>query len=142
MAEYIGLSGTAAPNTPIVLTTSIACPKGYVIHRDDSGILTLRGITNGCQKFARYLVLYFGNIAIPDGGTLDTTRVGLTISGEPVQSTISMAPTPTAAEEFAAVSSGRFITVPAGCCYNVALENLSSQDILYSNFNVIVTRVA
>lgn len=143
MAEYISQGiQTIEPNSPIILTTSIACPKGYVIHREGSGILTLRGITQGCNQFARYLVLYFGNIAVPDGGTLDPMEVGIDISGEPVTSTISMVPAPAAAEEYNNVSSGRYITVPKGCCYNISIDNLSDQAILMQNFNVIVTRTA
>ena len=40
------------PNQPVTLNTSIGCNKGYVYHRNGSGIVTLRGCTNNC--FARY----------------------------------------------------------------------------------------
>ena len=34
------------PNQPVILNTSIGCNKGYVYHRNESGIVTLRGIVN------------------------------------------------------------------------------------------------
>lgn len=64
---------------------SIRCPNGYVIHRNGSGILTLRGITNGCSCFARYQVTFNGNIAIPTGGT-----VAAIATADPVTKTIRM----------------------------------------------------
>lgn len=50
--------------------------------------------------------------------------------------------TPTATEAYFSVSSARYVTVPKGCCYNIAIENNSDQAILVDNLNVIVTRVA
>ena len=61
---------TVQPNQPVLLNTTIGCPKGYVLHREGSGIVTLRGIVNCPQScFARYQVTFNGNIAIPTGGT-------------------------------------------------------------------------
>ena len=71
------------PNQPVTLNTTIGCNKGYVFHRNGSGIVTLRGITNNC--FARYQVTFNGNIAIPNGGTAPAPiSVALAIDGEPI----------------------------------------------------------
>lgn len=56
MAEYFQ---TASPQNVaygqnLLLADSIPCNRGYVVHRNGSGILTLRGITSGCACFARY----------------------------------------------------------------------------------------
>lgn len=143
MAEYVELNGpqNVAANGNVVLLDSIACPKGYVIHRNDSGILTLRGITNGCNRFARYLVEYHGNIAIPTGGTPGEISLAMAIGGEIVPSTLARV-TPAAVGDYFSVSSARYITVPSGCCYNLAIENSSDQSVLVDNLNVIVTRTA
>ena len=63
MAEYVEQGIGVGPQTVnagsnVVLTDSIPCNKGLVIHRGDSGILTLRGIVSNCSGFARYLVEY------------------------------------------------------------------------------------
>ena len=50
----------------IFAETAIPCRKGYVIHREGSGVITLRGIVN-CPnaKYAMYEVSFGANIAIP-----------------------------------------------------------------------------
>ena len=70
MAEYAyNPIQLVEPNQNVILDTVIPCGKGYVYHRNQSGIVTLRGIVknpNAC--FARYQVEFNGNIAIPSGG--------------------------------------------------------------------------
>ena len=73
------------PNQQVLLNTTIGCSKGYVLHREGSGIVTLRGIVNNPQScFARYQVTFNGNIAIPNGGTVSPISVSIAIDGEPV----------------------------------------------------------
>lgn len=144
MAEFISIgSQNLNPGSPVALIDSIPCPKGYVIHRNGSGILTLRGIVNNrCGKFARYLVEYSGNIAIPTGETVGEVSVGLAVTGEIEQGTVAKV-TPAAVEQFFNVSAARYITVPMGCCVNIALENASDIPIIADEqFNIVVTRTA
>ena len=143
MAEYIYIpEQTIEVNQNAILEDSIPCPKGYVVHRNGSGILTLRGIVNSpCAKFARYLVTMNGNIAVPTGGTVGEISVALALQGEPLQSSRAIV-TPAAVEEYFNVTSTAFITVPSGCCYTVALENTSEDAILAQNLNITVSRVA
>ena len=138
------------PNQPLIFNSSIGCTKGYVIHRPESGILTLRGIVNNpCANFARYQVTFNGNIAVPEGGTAGEIQVGITISGEGVPTSLAKS-TPTAANAYNNVTSTAIIDVPKGCCFNVSVENLTSiiapatvaQAINVQNANLVVTRIA
>ena len=143
MAEYIYVdtqSVNAGQN--VVLNDSIPCNKGYVIHRNVSGILTLRGIVNNpCALFARYRVSFNANVAVPTGGTVDPISVALAINGEPIRSSLSIS-TPAAVEEFNNVTATAFITVPSGCCLTIAVENTSGEAISVSNSNLVVERTA
>ena len=149
---------TVQPNQPVVLNTSIGCNRGYVLHRNESGIVTLRGIVNNsCGCFARYRVTFNGNIAVPDGGTGGPIAVALAIDGEPILTSRAIV-TPAAAatdppttENFFNVTSTAIITVPKGCCFNLSVENVSESAtpattpapaILVQNANLTVTRIA
>ena len=101
MAEYVyPLDQTVTAGQNVLLQDSIPCNKGYVIHRNGSGILTLRGIVNNpCARFARYFVEFNGNIALPEGGTPGEISLALAIDGEPLQTSKARV-TPTVAEAF------------------------------------------
>lgn len=138
------------PNQNVLLNTTIPCNKGYVIHREGAGIVTLRGIVNNpCACFARYQVTFNGNIAVPTGGTVGPISVSLAIDGEPVQTSRAIV-TPAAVEEYNNVTSTAIITVPRGCCYTVAVENTSAPaaaggvapEINVQNANLTVSRIA
>lgn len=147
------------PNQPVVLNTSIGCPHGYVLHRNESGIVTLRGVVNNpCGNFARYQVTFNGNIAIPDGGTAPAPiSIALAIDGEPILTSRAIvtpaatATEPPTQENFFNVTSTAIITVPKCCCFNVSVENTSESAtpattpapaILVQNANLTVTRIA
>ena len=137
------------PNQAVLLNDSIPCNKGYVFHRNESGIVTLRGIVNNaCSCFARYQVTFNGNIAIPEGGTVSPISVALSISGEPILTSKAIF-TPAAAEDYGNVTSTAIITVPKGCCFNVSVENTSeiptdgaAPAINVQNANLTVARIA
>lgn len=139
------------PNQPVVLNTTIACNRGYVLHRNESGIVTLRGIVNNpCGCFARYQVTFNGNIAVPEGGTAGPISVSLAIDGEPILTSRAIV-TPAAVDEYFNVTSTAIITVPRGCCFNVSVENTSESAtpattpapaINVQNANMTVTRIA
>ena len=130
-------SGQAA-----ILLDSIPCSKGYVVHRNESGLVILRGIVNNpCSTFARYQVTAVGNVAIPAGGTVEEISVALAIDGEPIQTSRARV-TPAAVNQYWNVTSTALITVPKGCCFTVTLENTSGQEINVQNLNVVVQRIA
>ena len=144
MAEYTSnaLQNVGLGQNILFTESPIPCTRGYVIHREGSGILTLRGIVNNCNGcFARYKVSFGANISIPEGGTVAPISVALAIDGEPIP-TSSMIVTPAAVEDFWNVYASVFITVPRGCCYTVAVENTSTQSIDVENANIIVERTA
>lgn len=157
MAEYTyNPVQTVEPGQNVILNDNIRCPKGYVLHRNESGIVILRGIVNGCGCFARYQVTFNGNIAIPDGGTVGPIAIALAIDGEPIlTSRAIVTPAATAADppttdNFFNVTSTAIITVPKGCCFTVAVENVSTPatvgdvapEILVQNANLTVSRIA
>ena len=140
MAEFVNATEqTVEASQNVILTDAIPCNKGYVLHRNGSGIVVLRGITNHC--FARYQVTFNGNIAVPDGGTVAPISVALALDGEPLATSKAIV-TPAAAEEFFNVTSTAIITVPKGCCFTVAVENTSAEPILVANANLTVSRIA
>lgn len=158
MAEYVyNPYQLVEPNQNVLLNDSIPCSKGYVIHRNGSGILTLRGIVN-CPTacFARYEVTFNANVALPDGGTVGPIAVALAIDGEPLQTSKAIVtPAATAADpptddNFFNVTSTAIITVPRGCCYTVSVENDSTpaapggaaHEILVKNANLTVARIS
>ena len=156
MAEYLGVqTQSVGLNNPVLFTASIPCPRGYVYHEDETGVFTLRGVTNNC--FARYQVTFNGNIAIPEGGTAPAPiSVAIAIDGEPVLTSRAIV-TPAAAAEAAPssvnyfnVTSTAIITVPKGCCFNISVENTSegttpttpAPAINVQNANLTVSRIA
>lgn len=160
MAEYTNATiQSVSPSQPILLNTTIGCPKGYVIHREGSGILTLRGIVN-CPNscFARYQVTFNGNIAIPEGGTAPAPiSVSIAIDGEPlitskaIVTPAAVAEAPPSTNNYFNVTSTAIVTVPRGCCFNISVENTSESltpattpapTINVANANLVVSRIA
>lgn len=149
MAEFAyGAAQTVQANSPIPLLTVIPCNKGYVYHRNGSGIITLRGIVNNsCGCFARYQVTFNGNIAVSEGGTPGAIAVSISLDGEPLNTSKAVV-TPAAVGDQFNVTSTAIITVPKGCCFNVAVENVTAnatataQPIDVENANVVIARIA
>ena len=126
-------------NQNVLFTETAVCGNSSIVHREGSGLVTLRGITNQCR--ARFKVFFSGNIAVPTGGTAGAISLAISLDGEPVPTT-TMIVTPAAVEEFFNVASGIYLNVPAGCCSRIAVTNTSTQEIVVQNANLIVERVA
>jgi hypothetical protein len=134
-----------------VLNTTIGCNRGYVFHRNESGIVTLRGIVNNPSCcFARYQVTFNGNIAVPEDGTVGPIAIALALDGEPILTSRAIV-TPAAVDEYFNVTSTAIITIPKGCCFNVSVENVSESEtpattpapaINVQNANLTVMRIA
>lgn len=140
MAEYLAVaSQEVAANGNVVFTNTAVRGSNCIQHREGSGIVTLRGITNQCR--ARYFVDFSANIAVPTGGTAGEISLSIAISGEPVLSS-QMISTPAAVAQFNNVSTGIYVDVPKGCCVNIAVENTSGVAIDVANANLVVTREA
>ena len=130
---------TVSANQNVYFTEEVIGGTCTITHRDDSGLVTLRGITNQCR--ARYKISFGGNIAIPTGGTVEAISLALAIEGEPLGAT-TMIVTPAAVENFWNVFSAVFVDVPRGCCVTISVKNTSTQAIEVQNANLIVERVA
>ena len=137
------------PGQNVILNDSIRCPNGYVLHRNESGLVILRGIVNNpCGCFARYQVTFNANIAVPEDGTVTPIAIALAIDGEPILTSRAIY-TPAAVDEYGNVTSTAIITVPKGCCFTIAVENVSEADgatpapsINVQNANLTVARIA
>ena len=141
-AEYsmTALQTVAVDDNVLFSNGSRACRKGFVQHRDDSGIFFLKGATNGCR--AVYRVTFNGNIAIATGGTVEPISIALTINGEELGNALATV-TPAAIGDFFNVSVTTFIDIPYGCCVTVSVENVSDTTAIdITNANVIFDRVA
>jgi hypothetical protein len=130
---------TVELNQNVQFTDTAVCGSCSIMHRDGSGLVTLRGLTNQCR--ARFKAFFSGNIAIPAAGTVEAISLALAINGEAIAST-TMIQTPAAVEEFANVASAVYIDVPANCCVTISVRNTSAQAIDVQNANLIVERVA
>ena len=140
MAEYTANAiQTVAVNQDILFTDDPVRGNNSIMHREGSGLVTLRGIT--CQCKARFRIFFGANIAVPEGGTAGAISASIAISGEAIP-TSSMIVTPAAVDEYFNVSASLFIDVPAGCYTNISVKNTSDQAINVQNANIIVERVA
>ena len=116
-----------------------ACRKGFIQHRDTSGIFFLKGSTNGCRSV--YRATFNGNIAIATGGTVEPISVALTINGEELGNATATV-TPAAIGDFFNVSVTTFIDIPCGCCVTVSVENVSATTAIdVTNSNIVFERV-
>ena len=123
MPEYLTRDTieTVALNAPVQFLDSIPCNSGCVFHQNGTGIFILKGKTTNC--FARYLVEFTGNIAIPEGA-VTPIATAIVVNGEQREGSRSIF-TPAAAEDFGNVTSRAIIDVPKGCCFTVAVEYIS-----------------
>jgi hypothetical protein len=117
-----------------------ACRKGFISHRDDSGVFFLKGASNGCK--AVYRVSFQANIAIATGGTVEPISIALTINGEQLGNSTAIV-TPAAIGDFWSVSVETFVDILCSCCVTVSVENTSDTTAIdVTNANIIFDRVA
>lgn len=141
-AEYsaITVQTVAADSNVLFYNGCRACKKGFISHRDQSGLFTLQGARNCCK--AIYKVSFQGNIAIATGGTVEPISVALTIGGEELGNATAIV-TPAAIGDFWNVSIETFVEIPCSCCVNVSVENTSATTAIdVQNANIIFERVA
>lgn len=143
MAEYIAaaLQTVDADQNILFTDAPVPCSRGWVIHRDGSGVFTLRGITDKCAVL--YRVQFNANIALPAGATAAPIQVALAIDGEPLASSTAIV-TPADAEEFGNVTVFAIVRVPRGCCTHISIVNTTTPDapIDVQNANIEITRAA
>lgn len=141
-AEYsrVDLQTVAVDENVLFNNGCRSCRKGFISHRDDSGIFFLKDSCNGCK--AIYRVSFQANIAIATGGTIEPISISLTINGEQLGNATAIV-TPAAIGDFWSVSVETFIDVPCSCCVTVSVENTSATTAIETqNANIIFERVA
>ena len=114
-------------------------PYGSVMHREDSGLVTLRG--NSRSRFSTYRVSYSANVAIPTGGTVGPISLAISLNGEALPTSTAIE-TPTAVEAFTHINDTTDILVPNGCCASVSVRNTSTQDLSVQNASLTVNKLA
>ena len=130
---------TVPANQNVYFTDTVVSGNYSIGHRDDSGLVTLRGVTNQCR--ARFKVSFGGNIAVPTGEIVGPISLAIAINGEPVRVS-TMTVTPAAVEQFFNVSGAVYIDVANNCCLNVSVQNISTIPVEVENANLIVERRA
>ena len=140
MAEYVANALQAVDaNQNVLFTSTTICGGNSIRHRDESGLVTLRGLTNQCK--ARFKVTFGGNIAIPTGGTAGPISLAIAINGEAIPYT-TMTVTPIDLNEFFNVNTSTYVEIFSGCCAQISINNISTQTISVQNANLIIERVA
>jgi hypothetical protein len=130
---------TVAANQNVIFTETPIRGNCSIIHREGSGLVTLRGITDQCR--ARFRVSFGANVAIPTGGAIVPIELAIAINGEAI-GPATMISTPAAVANFNNVYTSIFLDVPAGCCYTISVTNIGADAIEVENANLIVERVA
>ncbi len=141
-AEYsfVPVQTVAVDGNATFMEGARACHKGFISHRDNSGIFFLKGANNGYK--AVYRVTFDANIAIAESGTVEPISVALTINGEELQNALATV-TPAAIGDFFHVSVTTFVEIPCSCCVTVSVENVSETTAIdVANANIIFDRVA
>lgn len=131
---------TVSTGSNVVFTNTAVSGTQCMLHREGSGLVTLRGITN--QTRARFKITFGGNVALP-ADTTPVTPISLAIAlnGEPVAET-TMISTPATAATYNSVGRVLFLDIPAGCCSQVSVKNTSVSSISIQNASLIIERVA
>ena len=130
---------TVANNQNVLFTDTVVKGNCSIIHREGSGLITVRGITDQCR--ARYKVSFGGNVAVPTGGTVGPITLALAINGEAIAAS-TMISTPATVDEYNNIFSAIFLDVPRSCCYQISVQNIGDDDVNVQNANLIIERVA
>lgn len=148
MATFSNVAAqTVGPQQNVVYDAANCYPnncQSSIIFSGGSGLVTVKGGSCACNS-AKYRVSFGANIALP-AGTLGPIALALSQNGEAIPATIATV-TPTALNAFNNVSRTWEISVPFGCCFQIAVKNVTptggtAQDISVANASLTVTRVA
>ena len=146
MAEWSSVAvQTVNPGEAIVFTeNNQPCPRGYILHRDDSGAFLMKGIDTGCgvrrccckPATVDYMVDFGANIAVPTGEAVGPISVAFALDGNTLAGT-TMTVTPAAVEEFFNVSRAANVAIWKGCCQTLSIRNTGTVPILVQAANIV-----
>lgn len=131
---------TVAADNDVLFTETAVNGNCSIIHREGSGIVTLRALPNG-QCRARFRISFGANIGVPEGGTIAPVSLAIALNGEGIQ-TSRMISTPVAAGDLNNVYASIYVDIPIGCCYSVSVKNITLADVAVQNANLIIERTA
>lgn len=139
MAEFTAVATqTVAQNSNIIWTDTPVPGNCSIVHREGSGLVTLRALPNG-QCRSRFKVTFGANLAAVTAAS--AVSLAVAINGEPISSS-AMIVTPAAVGEYFNVNSSVYLDIPTNCCSQISVENTSAQSVSVQNANLIVERVA
>lgn len=150
MAAEYSYTGTQTVNAgqPALFTEArVPCTQGLVFHQNGSGIFLLASRvarpTCCCRKAYEtlYRVDVGGNVAIPEGGTVEEIQLAISVEGE-VDPISLIRITPAAAQVFSAFQRSLIVPVPNICgCSSVSFRNISPTNapVDIQNLNIIFT---
>lgn len=139
MAEYTAVAQqTVQPNQDLIFTDTPIKGKCSILHRQGSGLITLRGLSCHCKT--RFKIFFNSNIGTATTAEGINISLAIAIDGEPVPST-NMVITPAAANTFTNIASSVYVDVPEGCCVQISVRNTSTLAVEVINANLIVERV-
>lgn len=127
----------------ILFTNTTIQGNCSIIHREGSGLVTLRGTPNG-QYRARFRIYYSGNIKADSSETVEGVTLlsaALSLNGEPIDTT-TMIVTVGDTTSIYNINTCTYVDVPTNCCATIAVRNISSITIDAINSNLIIERVA
>jgi hypothetical protein len=114
--------------------------RGWVYHRDGSGVFTLKGANGQCR--ASYLVRFDANVAIATGETVEPITVAITYDGEVLGNAVATV-TPVAVGDVWHLSISVLIDIPCGCCVSIGVRNISDTAAIdVTGANLILDRIA
>ena len=136
-------SQTVAAGNNVIFTNVQIPGNCSTIFQANSGLVTLRGITNG-QRRARFRLKFTGNLKASSTASVSSaTLLSLAITRN--NEIISPATMITTVEDTTSthnVGVEVLIDIPTYCCQTISVKNISSISVDVLDANLIVERVA
>lgn len=142
--EITNISSQAVAAGNNVIFTNIQIPGNCsTMFQANSGLVTLRGMTNG-QRRARFRIKFTGNLKANSSETIDgVTLLSLAIArNSETISSATMIVTVGDTTSTYNVGTEVLVDVPTCCCQTISVKNISSIAVDVLDANLIVERVA
>ena len=136
-------SQTVAAGNNVIFTNVQIPGNCSTIFQADSGLVTLRGMTNG-QRRARFRLKFTGNLKASSSATVSSaTLLSLAIArnSETIPSATMIVTVENTTSTYN-VGTEVLIDVPTCCCQTISIKNISSIAVDVLDANLIVERVA
>lgn len=136
-------SQTVAAGNNVIFTNVQIPGNCSTMFQAGSGLVTLRGLTNG-QRRARFRIKFTGNLKANSSETIDGVTLlslAITRNSETVPSA-TMIVTVGDTTSIYNVGTEILIDVPTCCCQTISVKNISSIAVDVLDANLIVERVA